>query len=376
VKVVSVLTSGTAGGAEHAAVRMLDALAGRGHEAVLLTDVAGLTAGSAVAERSVRLGPKLSGRSWPALLAAAPVLRGRLARALGREAPYDLLLLHFKKDQLLAPLLPPALRPRVAWAEWGPLPPALRGGFPGALYRRASAAVAAVAAVSEGTKHSLLQAGAVPGRIEVVPNVVSADRLRPEPEEGRALREQLGIPPGAFVVGCMSRLQRRKRNDVLIDAVLALAADAEAAPVHLIIAGEGDTKAELQARAAPLGAAAHFLPTPGDRAAAVLSAADVAVFCPSPTEGAPLAVVVAMLVERAVVASAAEGAEGLIVPGTGAIASPEHDPAAVASLLRVYRDDPERRLADGARARRHAASLHSPDKLAAQLEQLFGLDAG
>ena len=73
------------------------------------------------------------------------------------------------------------------------------------------------------------------------------------------------------------------------------------------MAGDGETEAELRARAAPLGAAAHFVPTPGDRAAALLSACDVVVFCPSPTEGAPRAVIVAMLCERPCVATGAGG---------------------------------------------------------------------
>ena len=37
MKIVSVMTSATRGGAEYAAVRLLDAVAARGHETVLLT---------------------------------------------------------------------------------------------------------------------------------------------------------------------------------------------------------------------------------------------------------------------------------------------------------------------------------------------------
>src|SRR5687768_14281363 len=134
MKIVSVMTSPTRGGAEYAAVRLLDAVAARGHEAVLLTSHPETAEGTRVAAREVDLGPKLGSRTWPRLAASWPLVLRRLRRELVREAPYDVLLLHFKKEQLLAPRLPAALRPRVAWAEWGPVPPALRGGGPGRLY--------------------------------------------------------------------------------------------------------------------------------------------------------------------------------------------------------------------------------------------------
>ena len=135
MKIVSVMTSATRGGAEYAAVRLLDAVAARGHETVLLTSHPDTAEGTRVAARHVELGPKLGSRSWPRLALTWPLVLRRLRRELEREAPYDVLLLHFKKEQLLAPRLPAELRPRVAWAEWGPVPTPLRGGAPGRLYR-------------------------------------------------------------------------------------------------------------------------------------------------------------------------------------------------------------------------------------------------
>jgi hypothetical protein len=116
MKIVSVMTSATRGGAEYAAVRLLDAVAARGHETVLLTSHPDTAEGTRVAARHVDLGPKLGSRTWPRLTAGSPLVLRRLRRELEREAPYDVLLLHFKKEQLLAPRLPAGLRPRIAWA--------------------------------------------------------------------------------------------------------------------------------------------------------------------------------------------------------------------------------------------------------------------
>jgi colanic acid biosynthesis glycosyl transferase WcaI len=364
------MTSRTRGGAEHAAVWLLDALAARGHEVRLLTGHPDLADGRRVPARRIELGPKLSGRSWPALAAASPLLLRRLAAELAREAPYDVLLLHFKKEQLLAPLLPARLRPRVAWAEWGPLPAQLRSGPPGWLYRRAARDVAAVLAVSEGTRRTLVAAGVPAERVAVVPNVVDVEWARPMPEERAARRAGLGISDDAFVIACLTRFNLKKRIDVAIDAVARLARE-PGAPVRLLMLGEGETEHVLRTRAAPLGDVVRFAPSPGGDAPAVLSACDVVVFCPSPSEGEPLAVVLGQLTARPVVATAAEGAAGLIEPGTGAIATPEHDPAAVAALFAAYRADPARVAADGQRARALAVARHDSRAVAALAERLL-----
>jgi glycosyltransferase involved in cell wall biosynthesis len=104
----------------------------------------------------------------------------------------------------------------------------------------------------------------------------------------------------------------------------------------------------------------------------VLSACDAVVFCPAPTEGAPRAVILAQLCERPCVASGPEGVTDLLP--ASAIAEPEHDPAAVAALLRRYRDDPELARREGAAARRHAAGMHDAERIGAQLERLLRLD--
>jgi glycosyltransferase involved in cell wall biosynthesis len=371
VRIVSVMTSATRGGAEYAAVRLLDAVAERGHEAVLLTNHPDTAEGTRVAARQVDLGPKLGGGSWPRLAATSPLLVRKLRRELEREAPFDVLLLHFKKEQLLAPRLPAGLRKRLAWAEWGPLPHPLRRGIPRLLYSRAARDVIAVLAISEGTRRVLVGAGVPPERVSVVPNAIDPERFRAAPEAAAAHRRSLGVPDAAFMIGCLTRFNPRKRNDVAIDAALRLARE-PGPPVHLLMIGEGSTEAELRNRAAPLGEAAHFVPSTGAEPAELLSACDVVVFCPSEMEGEPLGISLGMLAERPVIATAAEGAAGLIQPGTGAIAVPDHDVAAVAALVAAYRADPARARAEGRAGRSLAAARHDPAAVAKLAEAALG----
>lgn len=365
MKVVSVLTSSARGGAEFAAVWLLDALAERGHESVLLTNLPEVCYGTRVTARPIEIGPKLSRASIRRLLLSIPKLRSTLRRALRREHPYDVLLLHFKKEQLLTLALPKPLRATCVWAEWGPLPAPLRRGIANRVYRRAARRVDVALAVSAGTKATLVAAGLDERKTFVLPNAVRIEEHRYSETARREIREQLGIAEDSFVVGSLTRLHAKKRNDVLVEAVKRLDDD-----VHLIFAGEGESEGELRRLAQPLGARAHFLPTPGKEAANVISAFDLAVFCPSPTEGAPLSVIVPMLCGRPVVASGAEGARDLLPPGSGLIVSPENDVSALAAALAEYQRDPDRRAREGRLAREHAELTHSASHVAAEFERI------
>lgn len=367
MKIVSVMTTDSSGGAEFAAVEMLEALRRRGHETVMLTDMPGIGRDTGVEVVPISIGPKLSTGSWVALAARWPVILARLRRALRAQEPYDILLVHYKKEQLLARMLPPAMRRTVVWAEWGPVPFPLRKGLPRRAYLAAARTVPLVMAVSEGTRRSVTDVGVDPEKVIVVPNVLRTDEIQ-YTEEGRGrVRAELGIPPDAFVVGCISRFHLKKRNDVVVEAVR----DLQDPRVHLILAGEGDTEAELRALAAPLGERAHFISTPGREVPDVLSAFDVSVFCPSPTEGAPRAVILGMLARRPCLSTGAEGVSDMITPEIGGIADPENDPASLRVLLARYLDDPERARREGAAAREHAERTYAAPVVAETIEGLF-----
>jgi glycosyltransferase involved in cell wall biosynthesis len=365
VKIVSVMTTNSRGGAEFAAVELLDALRARGHDTVMLSDQPDIGRETGVEVRPIEIGPKLSVGSWRDLLRRWPQLVLRLRAALEREAPYDVLLLHYKKEQIMALTLPRRLTRTVAWAEWGPVPFPLRRGLPNAIYRLAARRAAIVIAVSAGTRESVCEVGVARGKVLVIPNAMRTEEIRFTAEGRARVRERLRIPDDAFVVGCISRFHPKKRNDVVVDAVARLAG------VHLVMGGAGETEASLRERARPLGDLAHFIPTPGADVAEVLSAFDVLVFCPSPTEGAPRAVILGMLAERPCIATGAEGVADMIAPEMGAICSPENDPDVLTGLLRDYLDDPALRTRHGSAARSFAEQVYAAPVVAEQVERLF-----
>ncbi len=367
VKIVSVMTTDSSGGAEFAAVEMLEVLRLRGHETVMLTDMPGIGRDTQIEICSIALGPKLSLGSWIGLAARWPLLLGRLTAALRKQAPYDVLLVHYKKEQLLVPMLAPSLRRTVVWDEWGPVPFPLRKGLPRIAYLGAARGVPLVMAVSDGTRSSVVEVGVPPSKVVMVPNVLRTEEIK-YTEQGRArVRGELGIPEQAFVVGCISRFHPKKRNDVVVEAVVEL----DDPRVHLILAGDGETEPQLRALAAPLGERAHFIATPGPEVPDVLSAFDVSVFCPSPTEGAPRAVILGMLAERPCLSTGAEGVADMITPEIGGIANPENDPASLRALLVRYLEEPERAAREGAAARKHAERTYAAPVVAETIERLL-----
>ncbi len=367
MKIVSVMTTDSSGGAEFAAIEMLEALRQRGHDTVMLTDMPGMARDTDVRVSPISLGPKLSTTSWVGLALRWPLLLGRLRAALREQEPYDVLLVHYKKEQLLAGMLPQALRRTVVWEEWGPVPFPLRRGLPRRAYLRAAEQAKLVLAISEGTRRSVADVGVPEQKIIVVPNVMRADEIAFSAEGRARVRAQLGIPEQAFVVGCISRFHPKKRNDVVVRAVREL----DDPRVHLILGGSGETEGELRALAEPLGDRAHFIDTPGSEVPDVLSAFDVSVFCPSPTEGAPRAVILGMLASRPCLSTGAEGVADMIMPEFGGIASPENDPDSLRALIAPYLDDPDRVTREGAAARAYAEQTYAAPVVAEWIEQLL-----
>jgi glycosyltransferase involved in cell wall biosynthesis len=367
-RLVSILTTNERGGAEYANVDLLDALAARGHDVVLLTNLPELASGTRVRVREVDLGPKLARRSAVRVAVQTPLILARLARALRAERPVGTVLLHFKKEQLLCALLPSRVTGAIVWAEWGKVPEPMRRGPARALYRLAARRAQRIVAVSEGTRRSVVEAGVPATKVDVVPNLVDVHSDGLDARSREWLRRSWGAGEQTLVVGCISRFQRRKRNDVVVDAMAHLDSD-----VLLVLAGEGDEERALRERAAPYGDRVRFVANVRGHVEEFLQACDLLVFAPSPTEGEPRVIVLAQLAGVPVLATDAEGAEGLIPAGGGTIVSPSHDPRALATAIAAYRDDPERRRREGALAREATLRSHDPERTLRTLERSLGL---
>ena len=217
-----------------------------------------------------------------------------------------------------------------------------------------------IVCISVGTLETLAEAGVPREKLVVVPGLVDVAAAGFAHDRRARLRAEWGVGADAVVVGCVSRFQHKKRNDVVIDMLDHL--DPKLGVV-LVMAGSGDEEDALRERAAKHGDRVRFVPTPRGWVKEFLAACDVQIFAPSPTEGAPRSVVLGQLAGLPVVATDPEGALDLIPPGTGTIVSPSHDPAALAAVIGDYATDPERRSREGTAATAYARDRYGPDRI-------------
>ncbi|MBI4337207.1 MAG: glycosyltransferase family 4 protein [Chloroflexi bacterium] len=96
-------------------------------------------------------------------------------------------------------------------------------------------------------------------KVRAIPYGVDLEEFSPHPELIQEVRSQIGLPPGAQVLGVISRLSPLKRVDYAIRLLAAVRQ--HTAHAHLVIAGDGPLRGELEALAEDLGVTeyTHFL---------------------------------------------------------------------------------------------------------------------
>ena len=221
MKIVSVMTTDSSGGAEFAAVEMLEALRQRGHETVHAHRSCPASAGTPTWRCSpISLGPKLSSTSWAGLAAAlAAAARAPAPRAARPRRPTTCCWSTTRRSSCWPACCPTTLRGTVVWAEWGPVPFPLRKGQPAPRLPRGRRARRARDGGLRGDQ-ALGRGGRRRGARSWSSRTCCAREEIRFSEEGRArVRAELGIPADAFVVGCISRFHPKKRNDVVVAAV-------------------------------------------------------------------------------------------------------------------------------------------------------------
>ena len=200
-------------------------------------------------------------------------------------------------------------------------------------------------AVSQSTADFVINARRIPPRkVKVVYLGVPLEEFSRErtDEEIGAARAELGIAPGDFAIGTVTRLHESKGNSYLVEAARRVLDERPFA--RFFIVGEGPLREPLeqQARALQLGDRCVFAGFARD-VARVVSAFDISVF-PSLWEGTPLTVFEALAMGKAIVATDADGLVDVLTPEEDAIIVPRRDAGALAAGLIRAIDEPETRL--------------------------------
>ena len=226
----------------------------------------------------------------------------------------------------------------------------------------------AVAFSSEGIVDEVrLAVPSVAGKLAVVQNAV--DMVPASREEGAALRSELGLSPADKVICCVGRLAFQKGQDYLIRAMPGLIAKNKRA--KLLLAGDGETEAELRALAAELGveSAVLFLGRRGD-VARVLAASDIYA-APSRWEAFNIALGEAMLAGLPCAASDIAGHMDLVRGGETALAVKAGDVTALEEALHTLLSDAAAAGEMAAAARTRVLQEFSPEQVLPRSEALY-----
>ena len=187
-------------------------------------------------------------------------------------------------------------------------------------------------------------------------------------DAGPASAVEAADPPFALIVGRMAAAERYKGHDDLLDVWPRVLAAAPAA--RLVVAGDGDDRPRLEARARPLGDRVTFAGRVGPAALAALYRRAAFFAMPSRDEGFGFVYLEAMRAGRACVGARGAAAEIIEDGATGYLVAPGDREALTAALVRLFREPATRERLGRAGAARVAdrfTEAHFQDRFRAAL---------
>ena len=202
-------------------------------------------------------------------------------------------------------------------------------------------------ATALAAKRQLVEEGCGEKKITVIQNGASRPRDVSSGER-TALREKLGIPEGAFVVGIFARLEPYKGHRYLIDAMSKMKVN----NIYLLIVGDGSERRALEEYAGEKALSDRVIFT-GFRedTAPYYAITDVGANASVGVEATSLAIIEAMSLGIPSVVSDSGGNPDTVSDGYDGIVVPQKDGDAIAeAILSLYQDREKlKALGDGAR---------------------------
>ena len=212
-----------------------------------------------------------------------------------------------------------------------------------------------VVTLGEAMRDEIVARGVLAAKVEIVPNAVSAEFLRPLPD-ATTLREELGIKPDEPVVGEVTSLVPHEGIGTLLEATAILRA--RGVPARALIVGDGPERAALQRQAARAGLAEAAVFTgrvPAAKVRQFHALLDVFVVPRTPDRVCqlvtPLKPVEAMASGLCVVTSEVKALTEIVKHEVTGMQTVPQDPVSLADCLEhlLYSPDIRRKLGDNAR---------------------------
>lgn len=203
---------------------------------------------------------------------------------------------------------------------------------------------------AQSTAERLVRSGVPAGKVALLRNAIDVGKYRLDVEP--PLRAAWGLDDGQLVVGFLGMLRPEKRPQLLLDALLLM--PEESRPDHVVFAGDGPLRAELENRIARDPWLSQHCTLMGvvDDVPAYLSSIDVLALS-SDTESLPNAILEAMAAGVPCVATNVADVP-LLVGDERFLAEPRNPQSFADSLSRMLALDPGERAQVGNELRRRA----------------------
>lgn len=347
------------------ALEMSASLAARGHR-VVLASLPESRLLRAATERGIPTLPlSMHGYLHPALTL-------KLARTI-RERAVD--VVHAQHSRDIATVVPAVLlsgvRPPVILSKRVGSMVSKRDPF----HRLTYARVTRVLAVSSVIRKNVIETTPVPPeRVTVLHDAVNTRRFNPATVDPRVFRRTLGIADDSIVVGCLGRFSPGKGHEDLLHAA-AVVRDSHPG-VRFVVVGEASSGEESYAKGVrDLAARLHLEETvifAGFRpdVPEVMAGFDVFAF-PSHAEAFGMALIEAMAMQKAVVASSSDGVLDIVQQGVSGLLVPPRNPLALALAITRLVDNPYLRTRLGQAARERVVGHFDQERQIDALEGIY-----
>ena len=225
--------------------------------------------------------------------------------------------------------------------------------------------------VSDDARRAALTNGGLSDRgVETIVNGIDLERYAAGTAAARAQKkDELGIPPGAAVLGIVARLTPAKDHANLLRAFKIIVEDGLDA--RLLVVGDGELREQLEAETDELGQKKEVLYV-GARSDVpeLLGVMDVFVLS-SYTEGLAMTLLEAMAAGLPIVATSVGGNSEVVVDGETGIIVPPRDSRALAEAVRELLLKPEMAAGMGQKGRGRACAEFGIDAMVRQYEKLY-----
>ena len=210
---------------------------------------------------------------------------------------------------------------------------------------------------------------APPSKVVVVPLGLELGALLAQHARSPGSREAFGLTANDFVVGYVGRLVPIKDLGTLLRGV-AMAGE-RLPSLRLLVAGDGDERARLEALARELGLAGRvrFLGWQRDLPS-LYSTMDLFALT-SLNEGTPVSMIEAMAAGIPVAAAAVGGVPDVVEHGVTGQLLPPRDPQALSEVIFQTARQPERAAAMAARAKASVAERFDAGRLVQDIDGLY-----